>query len=119
MIKIMGNPIAFQLSFDFGVTPEQACIMCHLSSNCNKCCKQCVSKGTQCDNSMQECSQTDLEYQGARWETWLHLVAVHYPELKKYIPKKYHKKLELQLNIYNRKMKITCGKEARNDNTRF
>ena len=68
---------------------------------------------------MQECSQTDLEYQGTRWETWLHLVAVHYPELKKYIPKKYHKELELKLNIYNRKMKITCGKEVRNDNTRF
>lgn len=31
----------------------------------------------------------------------------------------YRKELELKLNIYNRKMKITCGKEVRNDNTRF
>ena len=105
----MLNRTGTQLAFDFGITPEQACILCHLSANCNKCCKQCESKGTQCDNSMQECSQTDLEDQGARWETWLHLVAVHYHELKKYIPKKYHRELDLKLEIYNRKMKIKGG----------
>ena len=106
----MENPIVSQLTLDFGVTPEQACIMCHLSANCNKCCKQCQSKGKQCDNVMQECSQVDLEYQGPRWRTWMHLVATHFPELKKYIPKKYHKELDLKLKLYNRKMKIIGGK---------
>ena len=27
--------------FDYGVTPEQACIMCHLSSECSGCCVRC------------------------------------------------------------------------------
>ena len=26
-----------QLALDFGVTAEQACIMCHLSANCGEC----------------------------------------------------------------------------------
>lgn len=26
--------------FDYGVTPEQACIMCHFSSECGGCCEQ-------------------------------------------------------------------------------
>lgn len=28
-------------TFDYGVTPEQACIMCHLSSKCSGCCVRC------------------------------------------------------------------------------
>lgn len=34
-----------------------------------------------------------------------------FPELKKYIPKKYHKELDLKLKLYNRKMKIIGGKK--------
>ena len=101
----MKNPIAFQLSLDFGVTPEQACIMCHLSANCDKCCKQCQSKGTICDNSMQACSQANPEYQGPRWRTWMYHVAVYFPELKKYVPQKYHKEIDLELEKYNHKIK--------------
>ena len=33
-----------QLSFDFGVTPEQSCIMCHLASECSGCCNKCIAE---------------------------------------------------------------------------
>ena len=55
---------------------------------------------------MQACSQANLEYQGPRWRTWMYHVAVYFPELKKYIPKKYHKEIDLERKIYNHKMKI-------------
>lgn len=98
------NPLAVQLSLDLGVTSEQACIMCNLSANCDKCCKQCQAQGRECSNKMQECSQVNLEYQGARWHNWLHLVATHYPELRKYIPRKYYRDLNMQAKIYNAKI---------------
>ena len=54
---------------------------------------------------MQACSQANLEYQGPRWRTWMYHVAVYFPELKKYIPKKYHKEIDLELEKYNHKIK--------------
>ena len=93
-----------QLAFDFGVTAEQACIMCHLSANCGDCCVKCQASGKTCGNSMQICSQVDLDQQGARWSTWMHLVAVHFPELRRYIPRKYKKCVTIALNKYNQRM---------------
>lgn len=78
-----------QLSFDFtyGVTAEQACIMCHLSSGCGGCCVGC---GNKC-GSMQACSRPGRGHDGPRFETWMYLVRNHYPELKRFVPKKYLK----------------------------
>lgn len=96
--------IVEQLYFDFGVTPEQACIMCHLSSNCGMCCVKCQAEGKKCGNSMQSCSQYDLDKQSARWNTWMYNVAFHYPELIKYIPRKYRKQVDMAREEYKRKM---------------
>lgn len=39
---------------DFGVTREQACIMCHLSSGCGGCCEKCRKEKGHCNNSAQD-----------------------------------------------------------------
>lgn len=93
--------VPIQLHFDFGVTQEQACIMCHLSANCEMCCVKCQAQGKECSNAMQACSQVDLDKQGARWDTWMYNVAVHFPELKKYIPKKYKQQVDMALQKHN------------------
>lgn len=83
-----------QLNFDFGVTPEQSCIMCHLSSECSGCCNKCIAEGRPCSNSMQSCSRPNAAFEQNRWNNWLYLVATALPELKKFIPKKYKKELK-------------------------
>lgn len=89
-----------QLSFDFGVTPEQSCIMCHLASECSGCCNKCIAEGRPCSNSMQSCSRPNAEFEQKRWENWLYLVANSLTELKKFIPQKYKKELKsLILNL--------------------
>lgn len=74
-----------QLSIDFGVTDEQSCIMCHLSSNCAGCCKKC--RNPSCSGQM--CSIPFAKDETARWNTWMYLVRTFFPELKKFIPKKF------------------------------
>ena len=59
-----------QLSIDFGVTEEEACMMCHLSSECGGCCAKC---GMKC-SSVQLCSQSNRGSQTERLKTWLYLV---------------------------------------------
>lgn len=71
-----------QLELDFGVTPEQACIMCHLSSECSGCCKKC---GKECG---QNCSLPSMALDKMRWDAWMYLVATSLPELKRFIPRK-------------------------------
>ena len=83
-----------QLEIDFGtygVTREQACIMCHLSSECSGCCIKCIAEGRNGSCNGQTCSQLTRDNEGKRWETWIHLVKNNLPELRKYIPKKYKK----------------------------
>ena len=80
-----------QLSFDFAVTPEMSCIMCHLSSECNGCCRKCAKP---C-GAMQNCSLPYAQNELPRWHTWVALVRDALPELKQFIPKKYHKSLKL------------------------
>lgn len=81
-----------QLSFDFAVTPEMSCIMCHLSSECHGCCRKCTTK---CSNTAQNCSLPRAQYDLHRWRTWIALVRDTLPELKQFVPKKYHKSLKL------------------------
>lgn len=80
-----------QLSFGFsyGVTKEQACIMCHLSSECGECCIKCKKFGKNMSCNGQACSQPFIDNEGVRWDTWMKLVRTSYPNLKKFIPKKY------------------------------
>ncbi len=73
-------------TFDYGVTPEQACIMCHLSSKCSGCCVRC-DKG--CEGQI--CSQESRNEDGQRWEAWIYNIKECMPELRKFIPKKYLK----------------------------
>lgn len=82
-----------QLSFifDYGVTREQACIMCHLSSECEGCCLKCT-KDNGCHGQL--CSQPYRDHEGQRWNTWIYLVRTSLPELKRFVPKKYHKYLK-------------------------
>lgn len=87
--------MATQLRIDFGITPEQACTLCHLSANCGGCCKFCQSKGGICNNSAQECSQVNLESQGLRWNTWMYLVRTKLTELRRFIPRRYWHQLNL------------------------
>ncbi|MBR4828196.1 MAG: hypothetical protein IKZ92_00120 [Muribaculaceae bacterium] len=70
-----------QLSIHFksyGVNAEQACIMCHLSSECGGCCAKC-SNNT-CGG--QVCSQSGKDTDGNRWDAWMHLVST-YKELNR------------------------------------
>ncbi len=78
-----------QLSFNFsfGVTREQACVMCHLSSECEGCCLKC-KKG---NCAGQVCSQSTRDHDGQRFLTWIYLVKTTLPELRRFVPKKYLK----------------------------
>ena len=33
-----------RLNFEYGVTKEQGCIMCHISSGCGGCCAKCKAE---------------------------------------------------------------------------
>ena len=76
-----------RFNFDYGVTPEQACIMCHLSSECGGCCQKCKKDG--CHGQL--CSQPGRDHMGQRWETWIYIVSNLLPELRRFIPHKYWK----------------------------
>ena len=59
--------MSMQLDFlyDFGVTREQACIMCHLSSGCGGCCEKCRKERGYC-NRWEESKGCQAEYAFAR-----------------------------------------------------
>ena len=76
------------LELEYGVTREQACIMCHLSSGCEGCCLACKKDGG-CQG--QACSQPFRDHEGVRFETWMRLVKTYYPNLRRFVPKKYLK----------------------------
>ena len=80
-----------EFPFDYGVTPEQACIMCHLSSECGGCCVKCRASGRNGTCYGQNCSLHTMERDGKRWEAWMYLVANSLPQLIKFIPRKYRK----------------------------
>ncbi len=80
-----------ELRMDYGITREQACILCHLSSECSECCLKCT-KSNGCQG--QNCSQPFRDHEGQRWDTWMYLVATALPELKRFVPIKFSKHLK-------------------------
>lgn len=93
-----------QLQFDLqcGVTKEQACIMCHLSSECSGCCVKCRAENKNNDCSVQSCSLLSMEHDGNRWNTWMYLVATSLPRLKKFVPHKYWRAINRIKQNYNK-----------------
>lgn len=71
------------LTFNYGISREQACILCHLSSECGGCCAKC-SQQNGC--SGQVCAQPRRDIDGQRWDAWMHLVA-NYEHIKEYAVK--------------------------------
>ena len=69
MVKGM-DQLSIHFKGGYGVSAEQACIMCHLSSECGGCCAKCNSNTC----SGQVCSQPTKDTDGDRWSTWMHLV---------------------------------------------
>ena len=63
------------LNLDYGISKEQACILCHLSSECEGCCVKCKAENKNDGCSGQACSQPFREKEGNRWDTWMHLVS--------------------------------------------
>lgn len=90
------------LNLDYGISKEQACILCHLSSECEGCCVKCKAENKNDGCSGQACSQPFREKEGNRWDTWMHLVSTSLPELKRFIPVKYRKHLKTKKYEYRR-----------------
>lgn len=83
-----------EFKFNYGLSKEQACILCHLSSECSGCCVKCRTEKKNDSCQGQTCSQPFREQEGARWDTWMYLVSECLPELKRFIPAKYRKYLK-------------------------
>lgn len=79
------------LDMDYGISKEQACILCHLSSECEGCCVKCKAENKNGSCYGQICSQPQREHEGQRWDAWMHIVSTSLPELKRFIPVKYKK----------------------------
>jgi len=77
-----------RLNFEYGVTREQACIMCHLSSECIGCCVRCKAEGKNGSCYGQTCSLPTRDHEGRRWEVWIYLVATALPQLKRFFTEK-------------------------------
>ncbi len=78
--------------FDYGISREQACILCHLSSGCGGCCVKCFAKGKNGTCNGQLCSQPTRDRDGQRWDAWMHILATSLPELAKFISPSLRKK---------------------------
>ena len=91
----MGKERQLSLDFSCGVTAEQSCVMCHLSSDCPGCCVRCKAEGRNGSCHGQLCSLPSRDTDGQRWNAWMYLVANygHLAHLKRYIPDKYRKSL--------------------------
>ena len=90
----------------YGISAEQSCILCHLSSECGGCCASCERYGGLCSNKAQLCSRPCKDVDGKRWDTWMHLVA-HYSHIAEYavrvIPPEMQKKYRIDKLIKRRK----------------
>lgn len=80
-----------RFNFEYGVTREQACIMCHLSSECADCCEKCRAQGKNGTCYGQTCSLPSRNHDGQRWDTWLYIVANFRFDLRRFVPRKYWK----------------------------
>ena len=82
------------LILDYGISKEQACIHCHISSECAGCCVKCKAENKSGTCQGQNCSIPSRDHDGQRWDTWMYLVSTSLPELKRFIPVKYRKHLK-------------------------
>lgn len=80
-----------ELRFDYGTTREQACIMCHLSSGCPRCCEKCRREGRNGACYGQSCLAPDRDFQWERRKAWMHIVTTSPTELARFVPGKYLK----------------------------
>ena len=71
-----------ELSLPFEPTTREICMMCHFSSECDKCCKSCKER---C-NGGQKCMQGELD-QSDRMDSWTEIVRnnEHFSHLKRFI----------------------------------
>lgn len=102
-----------RFNFEYGVTREQACIMCHLSSECDGCCLKCKAEGKNGSCYGQSCSQPGRDHMGQRWETWIYIVATMLPRLRRFVPRKYWKYLKRIRQ--NERDKIQVGNKRHDD----
>lgn len=82
------------LDMDYGISKEQACILCHLSSECEGCCVKCMAENKNGSCNGQSCSLPFKEHEGQRWDSWMYIVSTSIPELKRFILVKYRKHLK-------------------------
>ena len=83
----MGNK-QYELHLNYGISREQACILCHLSAECSGCCLRC--KKDDCQG--QRCSQEQRHTDGLRWDTWMYLVQNTLSDLQRFISPELRKK---------------------------
>jgi len=88
----MNNIFEQSLPFgEYGVTREQACIMCHLSGESDKCALRYPNE------NLQVCSQPFREHESQRWDAWMYLIGKGQPleSLRRFIPRELRKKFRL------------------------
>ncbi len=88
------KPTQLTFNMEYGITKEQACILCHLSSECHGCCVKCKAEDKNNTCQGQNCSQPFRDREGQRWDAWMNIVSTALPELKRFIPIKYRKHLK-------------------------
>jgi len=89
-IKYVHTQRWVQREIDFGITPEQSCILCHICSECPDCCLKCDHENG-CQG--QSCSQPYRENDTCRWMSWMYDILKKrrggLSRLRKFIPQKY------------------------------
>ena len=94
MKQPQNNELQQRLNFQYGITREQACIICHLAAECHGCCVKCKAEGRNGTCYGQTCFQSTRHQDGQRFETWLHIATTLRPELQEYIPHKFLKPIK-------------------------
>nr|DAI98715.1 MAG TPA: hypothetical protein [Caudoviricetes sp.] len=102
----MKRSIQTTLNFEYGISREQACILCHLSAECSGCCKVC--KDRRCQG--QTCSQPFREHEGQRWDSWMHILRnTKLKRLVKYIPPNLREKYGIDKMIKRKSRRTPYG----------
>ena len=97
------EPHQLSLNFEYGINREQACILCHLSAECDRCCVKCFAEGKNGSCNGQDCSQPMRDNEGQRWNAWMNILENMLPELAKFVSPKLRKKYGINKLIKNRK----------------
>lgn len=91
------------LNLEYGISREQACILCHLSSECEGCCIKCFAEKKNGTCSGQTCSQPTRANDGQRWDAWMHILKNMLPELAKFIAPSLRKKYGIDKMLRRKK----------------